>query len=188
MPVLGPDEAVQLARLVQSKAERALESAPEDSVPAGRANALEAWVRYRFLGPLDLDAKAGPSYGGAASLLGVATIGAGLASSTIAGVGDGVWADATIGALGVTVGVLTAINQIWRPGTRSVARYQSAFGLRREGWDYVHDRGRYENLGPMAQLDLLIDEIGRTNLVVEAVDRAALSGDRPDDQRTASAT
>jgi hypothetical protein len=168
MQVLVEGEAQQLARQIREKV-RSGESADEET--QRRMEAFDEWLRFRFVGPLVRDAAAGPAFGKAATALGVATIGAGLGSSALATAsGD----SATIGVavLGIVVGVLGGINQIWRPSQRSVARYQAAFALRREGWDFAQDRGRYERLDPQVRVAAFIDEVTRIHRAVESVDEA----------------
>lgn len=129
------------------------------------------WLRCRFREPLERDASAGPTFGKAATAIGVTTIGAGLASSAAASAwGD----DATVlvAGLGILVGLLTAVNQIWRPSQRSVARYQAAFALRREGWDFVQDSGRYSRLAPDVQVQTFVEEVNRIHRAVESIDEA----------------
>jgi hypothetical protein len=178
MRVLGGAEATCLADHILKKALRALASEGGSSGSSDEARedreSFEAWLRYRFREPLERDAVAGPRFGRAATLIGVGTIAAGLASSTIANVSNSpsaLW----LGVLGLVVGVLGAVNQIWRPGERSVARYQAAFALRREGWNYLRDRGRYVKPSPVDQLALFIDEVNRTHRAVESVDEATTS-------------
>jgi hypothetical protein len=172
MPVLAKDEVETLSIHVSDKVKRTIEP-----VQPERVEALGGWLRCRFVAELELNARAAPRFGGAATAIGVIIIGAGLASTTIAGATDERWSTFVIGGLGILVGVLGAINQIWRPGARSVSRYHAAFGLRREGWDYLNDQARYEGLKPMEQLAIFIREVGRAHLVVEAVEETTLTSD-----------
>jgi len=168
-------EADRLERRISEKVERNLLLTRLDSPAGDVAGELEPfhdWLHLRFREPLEHDARAGPSFGKAATAIGVATIGAGLASSALATTtGNG--ATELVAVLGIGVGVLTAINQIWRPSQRSVARYQAAYALRREGWDFLQDRGRYERLESSQRLGAFIDEVSRIHRGVESVDEAA---------------
>ncbi|HEX8054755.1 MAG TPA: DUF4231 domain-containing protein [Thermoleophilaceae bacterium] len=147
-------------------------SFPQDPGREERPEAFDDWLRLRFQVPLERDALAGPAFGKSATALGVATIGAGLASSAITTASGGDWATVVVASLGIIVGVLATINQIWRPSERSVARYQAAFALRREGWAYLQDRGRYERVAPEDRLPAFIDEVTRIHRAVELVDEA----------------
>jgi hypothetical protein len=123
---------------------------------SGSNGAVTDFVEYRFVAPLEANAWGGPAYGRAFTAISVATIAAGLFSSSIAAVFDRPSA-AAIAILGLAVGVLTAINQLWKPAQRSGARYQAAYALRREGWDFVNGRGRYAQLDEDRQLGLFVD-------------------------------
>lgn len=183
MQVLFVGEASRLEERIKEKAKAQIHAvASSDANTHAHAGdkgdaerelaAFDDWLHFRFRESLERDAKAGPAFGKASTAIGVTTIGAGLGSSAAAGAwGD----DATlpVAALGILVGILTAINQIWRPSQRSIARYQAAFALRREGWDFVQDRGRYERLKPEVRLGALVDEVTRIHRAVESVDEAS---------------
>jgi hypothetical protein len=169
MQVLVEDEAARLVALIRKKVW-------SSAVDERRRDAFDDWLRYRFYGPLERNAAAGPAFGKSATAIGVGTIGAGLLSSALSTV-EGSGAAASVLALGVIVGVLGYINQIWRPAQRSVTRYQSAFALRREGWDFLYERGRYEGLAEDKSLALFIDEVARIHRAVELVDETAAQSD-----------
>jgi hypothetical protein len=178
MRVLEDGESERLAAHVRAKAEQhfadthlvpgALADAPDSS------EAFDDWLRFRFTKPLEDDAAAGPDYSKAFNAISVLTIAAGLASSVIAGATVDTPRYA-IGLLGLVVGVLTAVNRIWNPAHRSVARYQAAYALRREGWDYVQGRGRYARLQPDMRLGAFIDEVGNIHRGVESIDEMTYS-------------
>jgi hypothetical protein len=134
------------------------------------------FVRLRFQEPLRANARGGPLYGRAFTAMSVATIAAGLASSAVATASSGETLGTSdtvfVAILGILVSVLAAITQIWRPAQRSVARYQAAYALRREGWDYVHDLGRYEALEGAARRPAFITEVNRIHRGVEAIDES----------------
>jgi hypothetical protein len=108
-------------------------------------------------------------------MLSLATIAAGLASSVLASATSHP-SKLAIGILGLVVGVLTAVNQIWNPSKRSGTRFQAAYALRREGWDFVNDRGRYAKLGLETRLGAFIDEVSRIHRGTESVDEATAGG------------
>lgn len=170
--VLADGEAQRLAQRIREKVQ--IVDPGDGTDAARRLEAFDDWLRFRFHEPLVRDAAAGPAFGKTATAIGVATIGAGLGSSALATT-SGNGATGAVAVLGIVVGVLSAINQIWRPSQRSVARYQAAFALRREGWDFLNDRGRYERLDPEARLATFIDEVARVHRAVESIDEAASS-------------
>jgi hypothetical protein len=175
MRVLEPLESERLGEHVLEKAARISKSSQGSDPGSGASGQeLEDWVKYRFQGPLIASAEAGPDYGKAFTALSVLTIAAGLASSVIASA-TGQPSKVAIGALGLAVGLLTAINRIWNPAQRSVARYQAAYALRREGWDFVNGRGRYGKLDADKRLGAFIDEVGRIHREVESLDETASS-------------
>lgn len=169
MHALQDGEVDKLAVHIRAKAVQCFSERPEPVVDVERFN---DWLRFRFSGPLEENAEAGPDYSKASNLLSVMTIAAGLAASVIANTTDS--GKIVIGILGIAVGVFTTINRIWNPSQRSTARYQAAYALRREGWDFVHGLGRYHDLRLIAQLETFMDEIGRIHRGVEAIDEAAV--------------
>jgi hypothetical protein len=177
MRVLEDGESETLARHVRAKAAQhipSLSTRTEDQDALNDPEAFDDWLRFRFTNPLEDDAAAGPDYSKAFNALSILTISAGLASSALAGA-MGNAPRLAIAILGLVVGVLAAVNRIWNPAQRSVARYQAAYALRREGWDFVHDRGRYARLPPDLRLGAFIDEIGHIHRAVETVDETAFA-------------
>jgi hypothetical protein len=81
----------------------------------------------------------------------LATIAAGLLTSGVTALAKdkggtlSFWSLVVI-ALGVAVGLLTGLTQIWRPGQRSASYNLGERELRDEGWCFVHARGKYESL------------------------------------------
>jgi hypothetical protein len=135
---------------------------------------FRSFVEYRWQRPFQYGFKWGRWYGLAFSALSLLAIAAGLGSSAIVTAGgEGGWWTVVVAVLGLVVGVSAAVNQIWRPAQRSVARHQSVNALRREGWDFVCDRGRYKDKWGTEGVDLFIDEIGRILRPVEAIDEEA---------------
>lgn len=172
MRVLGEHEADRLEERLKEKVARTEGLTHSDSEGGLQLASFEDWLRWRFRQPLERDAWAGPAFGKAATAIGVTTIGAGLASSALASAG-GTGTKALVASLGILVGVLAAVNQIWRPSQRSVARYQAAFALRREGWDFLQDRGRYAVIDSGGRLGAFVDEVTRIHRAVESVDEAS---------------
>jgi hypothetical protein len=170
MRVLQDGEVDKLAMHIRAKAVQCFSERPEATADIERFN---DWLRFRFSGPLVEDADAGPDYSKAFNLLSIMTIAAGLAASVVANTTGG--GKIVIGVLGIAVGVFTTINRIWNPSQRSTARYQAAYALRREGWDFVHGLGRYSDHRLSAQLETFMDEVGRIHRGVEAIDEAAAS-------------
>jgi hypothetical protein len=170
MHALQDGEVDKLTSHIHAKAVQCLSDRPGAAADTERFN---DWLRFRFRGPLEEDAEAGPDYSKAFNLLSIMTIAAGLAASVIANTTNG--GKIAIGVLGIAVGVFTAINRIWNPAQRSTARYQAAYALRREGWDFVHGLGRYRDLRLPAQLETFMQEVGRIHRGVEAIDESAAS-------------
>jgi hypothetical protein len=170
MHALQDGEVDKLAMHIRAKAVQCFSEMPEAAADVERFN---DWLRFRFSGPLEEDAEAGPDYSKAFNLLSIMTIAAGLAASVVANTTDS--GKIVIGVLGITVGVFTTINRVWNPSQRSTARYQAAYALRREGWDFVHGLGRYHDIRPIVQLETFMDEVGRIHRGVEAIDEAAAS-------------
>jgi hypothetical protein len=171
MRVLKDGEATSLKKHLCRKAEEHYAAVGGD---LGNLQTFEDWLQFQFCEALEEDAEAGPDYSKAFNLLSVLTIAAGLASSVVANTaGDSA---VVIGILGVAVGVFTAVNRIWNPAQRSIVRYQAAYALRREGWDFVNDLGRYKDLGEDMRLEAFMNEVGRIHRGVESVDEAAMSG------------
>jgi hypothetical protein len=164
MRVLVDGEAEQLTRRIEEKVDGC------DRLRPGGQAAFKDWLDLRFRKPLEEDAEAGPDYSKAFNLISVLTIAAGLSASVLAD--SAIESPATIGLLGLAVGVLTGVNRIWNPSQRSVARYQAAYSLRREGWDFVHDLGRFKRLPADARVDAFMEEVGRIHRGVERIDEA----------------
>ena len=172
MRVLAEGEAQRLHGLLAEKLGGA-----DLSVPEPQRLARIGWLQHRFTDALEVDAAAGPSFGRASTALAVMTAAAGLAASALTGLGND-WEEVVI-VLGILVGVLTTINQVWGPSQRSVARYQAAYALRREGWNFLHDRGRYETLTPEQRLGAFMDEVNRIHDAVESIDASSQPNDTP---------
>jgi hypothetical protein len=138
------------------------------------------FVRFRFHRPLAYSITWSFRYGYASSLLSVGVIAFGLASSALAAAGDS--NDTVIAAFGLVIAVVAAINRLWRPGLRAVARHQTANALRREGWAFVLGRGAYENLPDATARSEFQDAVERINAAVEAIDESQAE---TEDQRAA---
>jgi len=143
-----------------------------------------AFVRLRFEEPLRANAFGGPAYGRAFTAMSVATIAAGLTSSSIvtASSGEPLSGSTTVAvaSLGILVGVLAAIVQLWKPAQRSVARYRAAYASRREGWDYIHDLGRYEGLSVSEGRKAFMTQINSIHQGVESIDESVSEGTTPE--------
>jgi hypothetical protein len=165
MQVLVDGEAEALTDQIREKVGR---NGTADDATRRELEAFDNWLFFQFHAPLVRDAVAGPAFGKTATAIAVVTIVAGLTSSGLAATGEG--AKIVVVALGIVVGVLSGINQTWRPSQRSVVRYQAAFALRREGWDFLRDRGRYTRLDPQIRVAAFVDEVTRIHRAVELVD------------------
>lgn len=89
--------------------------------------------------------------------------------------------------VGLLVGVLTAINQIFRPGARSVTYGRAASDLRREGWDFLYHRGKYSRAeNDTERYNLLVGEISEIHSRAEVIPGTedGPDGEHPIDSRT----
>lgn len=129
---------------------------------------IKGFVHHRFWRPFRYSIKAEKWYGIGFSALTVVVIAGGLTSSVLAGApGNN---DVAIAVLGIVVAIAAAVNRLWRPGLRAVVRSRTANSLRREGWNFVSGRGRYQDLQPPARLDVFIDAVEEINVAAEVVD------------------
>jgi hypothetical protein len=134
----------------------------------------EDFLKYRFAAPLRNYRTWGGWYGFAFTVLSVGTIAAGLGSSGIvAGWDSATWARWTILVLGLLGGVMTAINQLWRPGQKSTSRMRGANALCSEGWAFIQERGKYRNgnaQNPREAFGKFVDEVTKIVQLTVAVD------------------
>jgi hypothetical protein len=105
----------------------------------------DCFLTHRFERPLLRHRKWGAWYGRIFTSLSLAAIVAGTASSAIKTnkdiVADQNW---ILIVLGLVVAITTAVNQLWKPGLRSVGSHRAGNALLREGWDFTKGRGRYQ--------------------------------------------
>jgi hypothetical protein len=105
------------------------------------------FVQHQFAAPMANYTRFGGWYGFAFTLISLAALTAGIVSSGIAaGWSAAHWARWTILVLGLVTAAASVINQIWRPGQKSTSRTRGGNSLRREAWEFLNDRGAYENL------------------------------------------
>lgn len=77
---------------------------------------------------------------------------------------------------------------------RSVGSYRAGNALRREGWDFVLDSGRYRAVKdkPNEAFDLFVDQIREIQSQVDAIDEIqaeiSSSSSNPDGQATGDST
>jgi hypothetical protein len=133
---------------------------------------LDCFLTFRFEAPFLRHSKRGPLYGRAFTYLSVAAIAAGVASSAIsADPGSAKSLRWLLFSLGLVVAITTSINQLWKPAQRSVGAYRAGNALRREGWDYVNERGRYQGMQEARKAyDLLLDQIREIQAQVDSID------------------
>lgn len=133
---------------------------------------LCCYLHHRFEEPMIKYGRRGPLYGRAFTFLSVTVIAAGFGSSAISAVGQEPteflrW---LVFGLGVLVSLFTAINQLWKPDLRSVGSYRAGNSLRREGWDFVFNRGRYQLAKENAAFDLFVDQVREIQSQADAID------------------
>jgi hypothetical protein len=105
-----------------------------------------AFVGTNVAGNLSLYIHRAPTLKTSYRVLGLVTFGAGLASTALAAYSKSDATRVAIAALGVIVGVVTHLIQIWRPAERSGAYYRARKALNGECWAYLEDGGIYEHL------------------------------------------
>lgn len=139
-----------------------------------RNSGLADWVEYRFCEPLIESARTAKSQGRLLLWLSsmTALLGVGASSFAVAGGGKSTLGPFTwvAAACGVLVAGIAAVTQIRKPGQRSVASYQLAHTLRREGWDFVSGRGIYRERAGSQALDLFVDEVSRIERTAELIE------------------
>lgn len=133
------------------------------------------FVRFRFHRPLAYSITWSLRYGFASTVLSVAVIAGGLASSALAA-SEGA-NDTLIAILGLAIAVVASINRLWRPGLRAVARHQTANALRREGWAFVLAYDSYADLAELEARAAFVGAVERINRAVEAIDESQPEGE-----------
>ena len=167
----GPndDEPGQLAALIIGRLD-------QDEVGLPAKSVRDEFVRFRFQEQLRKYDKSGLRHGRfngwfKASVVGLGALISGAVAST--------WfREQTAGqvvlvAAAVAVAVITAVDQILKPAVRNANYTQCKMTLRKEGWDFVNRRGRYQSGGAADRYQLFVDEV----LKVQERGRAGLHGD-----------
>jgi uncharacterized membrane protein YcjF (UPF0283 family) len=130
-----------------------------------------AFVKLQFAAPMRNYTRWGGWYGLAFTVLSVAALVAGLASSGIAaGWSEAHWARWTILVLGLIAAVSAVVNQVWRPGQKSSSRTKGGNALRREAWEYLNDRNRYTDLDHNEAFGLFVDQVAAIVREAEEID------------------
>jgi hypothetical protein len=132
------DEARRLRALLEEVA-LVQRAAPEDA-DDGRADeeVRRLFLDLRFEQRLRSYSRRGPLLGHLFTVLSIASIVAGLGASGLAAAAENSeTARWVIFALGLLVGLCTAVNQILRPAQRSVSRYRAANALRHAAWVFL---------------------------------------------------
>jgi hypothetical protein len=161
-----------------------LRDAASQGDPASIEQVLErhaAFLRYRFGGHLRNYRYFAGKYALAFTVLSLAVIASGFASSGIAAGWNGAsWARGTILGLGLVAGIAAAINQIWRPGEKAISRMRGANALCAEAWAFLECRGRYRQAtGDNEGFGLFVDEVLRIVQQASAVDESPVEGPQP---------
>jgi hypothetical protein len=113
-------------------------------------------------------------------LLTLALVGFGLVGSISAALGSGSGIGKTLAIVaGALVASLTTINQVWSPASRSEA-YRVGYGaMRDEGWDFVLERGAYEQFKTKTGLErAAFDTFSQR---ITQIDRRARDVEQPGD-------
>jgi hypothetical protein len=137
-----------------------------DKLPNG--DPRREFVRHRFWRPFEHSINSAFTYSTGFTILTLVVIAGGVASSIISQTGWG-HADTLIAITGLLVAIAAAVNRLWRPGLRGALRNKVANELRREGWSFVCDEGRYKK--PIAdRIGTFFKEVERINAPAEAID------------------
>jgi hypothetical protein len=123
-------QADELCMLIMRKIEGA-------ALPEGARD----FVQSRFKERMQRHLEVAPWQARAFLLLSVVSIAGGVAASTLGASGES--SSGWVVGLGLLIAAATAINQISKVGPHSATRFHVGNALRREGWDFVMDRGRY---------------------------------------------
>jgi hypothetical protein len=128
--------------------------------------AQKEFLEYRFKRRYVNAVQKAPWFGRIAGALKMTAGTAGLASAGIGALNESirtmlVWQVTTI-LLGILVGALTTLDQIWKPSVRHSNYRQTERQLLKEGWDFVLKRGRYRSAHDAeARYKLFEDEVIR---------------------------
>jgi hypothetical protein len=186
-----PGEVKTLERLLTAKIERSVAASAGGSaspllLDADAAEELRdtrvEFARLQFCSPMGNYTRWGGWYGVAFTVLSLAALVAGLASSGIAaGWSEADWARWWILGLGLVAAVAAAVNQVWKPGQKSASRTRGGNALRREAWDYLNDLGRYEELksSPQEAFGLFANQVSAIVRAAEEVDEEAPGSPAP---------
>lgn len=168
-----PHEIEVLHHLLVDKIRSSREPLSSTTAPLENlsGDAQTAFVEFQFKAPMRNYTRWAGWYGFAFTVLSLAALVAGLASSGIAaGWSDAPWARWTILVLGLVAAVSAVITQVWRPGQKASSRAVGGNALRREAWDYLNDLGKYEELQPDARFSRFAVEVSAIVRAAEAVD------------------
>src|SRR4051794_133919 len=104
------------------------------------------FLEHRFMARLARFDRRARHFGNLHTFGNVIVISGGLLTSGTIAIGDPSkgWVQAFLIVVGLLIGVLTAINQIVRPGARSTSYALAAVALRQEAWDLLNRMARYE--------------------------------------------
>jgi hypothetical protein len=171
----SPEEVKKLEALIANKIEAAQKDAADG---AGgfkqRPDVVERrleFVRLQFADPMRNYTRFGGWYSIAFTLLSLAALVSGLASSGIAaGWSEASWARWTILTLGIVAAAAAVVNQAWKPGQKSAARARGGNALRREAWEFLLERGPYIERGADEGFGLFADRVAAIVRASEEVD------------------
>lgn len=149
-------EPAELAQLILAKLDH------NDPVPH------DDFVRHRFWRPFEHSINRADRYSILFTIFTLLVIGGGVASSLLTQISWG-GSDTAIAVIGVLVALAAGVNRIWRPGVRAALRHRVANDLRREGWSFVCDEGRYKELTEN-KVSTFFKEVERINASAEAID------------------
>ncbi len=169
-PVTGQRDEHQREDEADAICERILEGIDADDAKS------RDFLTYRFKLPLIWYGDHAPKQRRWYTMTALAVITAGLLSSALTAVakGQSAFFGEFVGwiviGLGLAVGLGTGITQVMRPSQKSVAYAHAQAAMRREGWDLVGRRGRYEGKDDKAAFGAFMDTVLDLEAQTVAVD------------------
>jgi hypothetical protein len=168
-----PFTVINRAELERAKRAQQLSELILDRTPdSERSIARREFVRLQFQNRVEWFGARGRLLSALHGFIALVVIAAGLLASGVTAISApsplSSWNYLTI-ALGVVVGVLTGITQIFLPSRRAAIYRRTESDLYREGWNLVFGRGRYVHCQDPEQawsrfVDVILDTEGRAGL------------------------
>lgn len=141
----------------------------------GAGDGAVAFIEANLKGNLRLFTRRAPRLKMYYRSFGLLTFACGLTSTALAAFSKATAVRIVIAVLGVLVGVITHLLQVWRPAERSGAYYRARAHLLREGWCYLDNAGVYQLLAdhPTEQFLKFQSQVIAIESVAAALDEQA---------------